>query len=218
MFWSRCKGSAQSEIDKTVVRGLPMERLDQVLFEAEDIERATSRMAHEILECEGKGEGLTLVGIQTRGAHLVQRIARKIGSFSGAVPPVGSIDVTPYRDDQKGVAGTNPPPVQFPFSIDEKTLILVDDVIYTGRTIRAALDLISQLGKPKRILVGVLVDRGDRELPIKADIVGKNVRVPGLSRVNVFLSELDGVDQVTVSDAPSQGLHGVSKPRTTNSR
>jgi pyrimidine operon attenuation protein/uracil phosphoribosyltransferase len=109
------------------------------------------------------------------------------------------------------VTGTNPPPVQFPFSIDEKTLILVDDVIYTGRTIRAALDLISQLGKPKRILVGVLVDRGDRELPIKADIVGKNVRVPGLSRVNVFLSELDGVDQVTVSDGPSQGLHRVSK-------
>lgn len=188
-----------------------MERLDQILFEGEDIDRATSRMAHEILECEGKGEGLTLVGIQTRGAHLVQRIAQKIGSFSGAVPPVGSIDVTPYRDDQKGVTGTNPPPVQFPFSIDEKTLILVDDVIYTGRTIRAALDLISQLGKPKRILVGVLVDRGDRELPIKADIVGKNVRVPGLSRVNVFLSELDGVDQVTVSDGPSQGLHRVSK-------
>jgi len=188
-----------------------MERLDQVLFEGEDIERATSRMAHEILECEGKGEGLTLVGIQTRGAHLVQRIAQKIGSFSGAVPPVGSIDVTPYRDDQKGVTGTSPPPVQFPFSIDEKTLILVDDVIYTGRTIRAALDLISQLGKPKRILVGVLVDRGDRELPIKADIIGKNVRVPGLSRVNVFLSELDGVDRVTVSDGPSQGLHRVSK-------
>ncbi len=195
-----------------------MERLDQVLFEGEDIERATSRMAHEILECEGKVEGLTLVGIQTRGAHLVQRIAKKIGSFSGTVPPVGSIDVTPYRDDQKGVTGTSPPPVQFPFSIDEKTLILVDDVIYTGRTIRAALDLIAQLGKPKRILVGVLVDRGDRELPIKADIVGKNVRVPGLSRVNVFLSELDGVDQVTVSDGPSQGLHRVSKPRTTNSR
>lgn len=195
-----------------------MERLDQVLFEGEDIERATSRMAHEIFECEGKGEGLTLVGIQTRGVHLVQRIAQKIGSFSGAVPPVGSIDVTPYRDDQKGVTGTNPPPVQFPFSIDEKTLILVDDVIYTGRTIRAALDLISQLGKPKRILVGVLVDRGDRELPIKADIVGKNVRVPGLSRVNVFLSELDGVDQVTVSDVQSQGLHRVNKPRTTNSR
>ncbi len=195
-----------------------MERLDQVLFEGEEIERATSRMAHEILECEGKGEGLTLVGIQTRGAHLVQRIAQKIGSFSGAVPPVGSIDVTPYRDDQKGVTGTSPPPVQFPFSIDEKTLILVDDVIYTGRTIRAALDLISQLGKPKRILVGVLVDRGDRELPIKADIVGKNVRVPGLSRVNVFLSELDGVDQVTVSDGQSQGLHRVSKPRSTNSR
>ena len=195
-----------------------MERLDQILFEGEDIERATSRMAHEILECEGKGEGLTLLGIQTRGAHLVQRIAQKITSFSGAVPPVGSIDVTPYRDDQKGVTETSPPPVQFPFSIDEKTLILVDDVIYTGRTIRAALDLISQLGKPKRILVVVLVDRGDREVPIKADIVGKNVRVPGLSRVNVFLSELDGVDQVTVSGGQSPGLPGVKKPRTTNSR
>ncbi len=211
MIRSLCEGGVQNEFDQLVVRGLPMEKLDQVLFKGEDIERATSRMAHEILECEGKGEGLTLVGIQTRGAHLVQRIAQKIGSFSGAVPPVGSIDVTPYRDDQKGVTGTSPSPVQFPFSIDEKTLILVDDVIYTGRTIRAALELISQLGKPKRILVGVLVDRGDRELPIKADIVGKNVRVPGLSRVNVFLSELDGVDQVTVSDGQSHGLHRVSR-------
>jgi len=209
--YSHCKDNAQSEFDGLVIRGLLMERLDQILFEGEDIDRATSRMAHEILECEEKREGLTLVGIQTRGAHLVQRIAQKIGSFSGAVPPVGFIDVTPYRDDQKGVIETSPPPVQFPFSIDEKTLILVDDVIYTGRTIRAALDLISQLGKPKRILVGVLVDRGDRELPIKADIVGKNVRVPGLSRVNVFLSELDGVDQVTVSDGQSQGLHRINK-------
>ena len=180
-----------------------MERSNQVLFEGQEIERATSRMAHEILESEGKGGELALVGIQTRGAHLVQRIAKKIGSFSGVVPPVGSIDVTPYRDDQKGVTETSPPPVQFPLSIDEKTLILVDDVIYTGRTIRAALDLISHLGSPKRILVAVLVDRGDRELPIKADIVGKNVRVPGLSRVNVFLSELDGVDKVTVSEGQS---------------
>ena len=188
-----------------------MERLDQILFEGEDMERATSRMAHEIHECEGKGEGLTLIGIQTRGAHLVQRIAKKITSFTGAVPPVGSIDVTPYRDDQKGIAKISPPPVQFPLSIDEKTLILVDDVIYTGRTIRAALDLISQLGKPKRILVAVLVDRGDREVPIKADIVGKNVHVPALSRVNVFLSELDGVDQVTVSGGQSPGAHRVNK-------
>ncbi len=188
-----------------------MEKLDQILIEGEDMERAMSRMAHEILECEGKGKGLTLLGIQTRGAHLVQRIAQKITSFSGAVPPVGSIDVTPYRDDQKAMAEISPSPVQFPFSIDEKTLILVDDVIYTGRTIRAALDLISQLGKPKRILVAVLVDRGDREVPIKADIVGKNVHVPGLSRVNVFLSELDGVDQVTVSGGQSPGLHRVNK-------
>ncbi len=195
-----------------------MERLDQVLFQGEDIERATSRMAHEILESEGNGEGLALVGIQTRGAHLVQRIAEKIGSFSGTVPPVGSIDVTPYRDDQKAKDETSPPSVQFPISIDEKTLILVDDVIYTGRTIRAALELIFQLGKPKRILVAVLVDRGDRELPIKADIVGKNVRVPGLSRVNVLLSELDGVDQVTVTEEQGLNLHGGNRPRTTNSR
>ncbi len=180
-----------------------MERLDQILFEGEDIERATSRMAHEILECEEKREGLALVGIQTRGAQLVQRIAKKIESFSGIIPPVGSIDVTPYRDDQKRGPATDLLPVQFPISIDKKTLVLIDDVIYTGRTIRAALDLISQLGKPKRILVGVLVDRGDRELPIKADIVGKNVRVPGLSRANVFLSELDGVDKVTVSEGQS---------------
>lgn len=195
-----------------------MERLDQVLFEGEDMERATSRMAHEILESEGNGEKLALVGIQTRGAHLVQRIAKKIGSFSGTVPPVGSIDVTPYRDDQKAADEDSTPSVPFPISIDEKTVILVDDVIYTGRTVRAALELIFQLGKPTRILVAVLVDRGDRELPIKADIVGKNVRVPSLSRVNVLLSELDGVDRVTLTEEQGSNLHGMSRPRTTISR
>ena len=188
-----------------------MERLDQVLFAGEDIERAISRMAHEILESEGDGEKLALVGIQTRGAHLVQRIAAKITSFSGTVPPVGSIDVTPYRDDQKSNDETSQLSAPLTISIDDKTLVLVDDVIYTGRTIRAALDLVFQLGKPGRILVAVLVDRGDRELPIKADIVGKNVQVPGLSRVNVLLRELDGVDQVTVTDDHSPNVHGMNR-------
>ncbi|MBI3061367.1 MAG: bifunctional pyr operon transcriptional regulator/uracil phosphoribosyltransferase, partial [Deltaproteobacteria bacterium] len=115
--------------------------------------------------------------------------------------PVGIIDVRPYRDDIEkagGIAG--PPPVETPVSVDDKTVILVDDVIYRGRTIRAALELVGHLGKPRRILVATLVDRGARELPIKADIIGKNVRVADSQRVNVLLQESDGVDQVTVTE------------------
>ncbi|NIO10615.1 MAG: bifunctional pyr operon transcriptional regulator/uracil phosphoribosyltransferase PyrR [Deltaproteobacteria bacterium] len=183
-----------------------MEPLNQVLFKREDIQRATTRMAHEILESENDQTGLLLVGIETRGAQLVRRIAEKIGSFSGTVPPVETIDITLFRDDQEGRIDADAVSAPFSISVDDKTLVLVDDVIYTGRTIRAALDLVFQLGKPKKILVAVLVDRGDRELPIKADIVGKNVQVSGAARVNVLLSELDGVDQVTVSGERDRNL------------
>lgn len=166
----------------------------------EEVRRTISRMAHEIVEKNGGIEDLALVGIRSRGAHLVRRIARKIETLSSMAPPVGVIDVTPYRDDiEKGGRATEPVAMDVPVSVDEKTVVLVDDVIYTGRTIRAALDLMSHLGKPKKILVAILVDRGDRELPIKADIVGKNVQVADSERVNVLLQESDGVDQVTVT-------------------
>ncbi len=180
-----------------------MERQEKILFESEEMERAISRMAHEILEREDEGSELALVGVETRGAHLVRRIAQRIEKLSPSplALSVGTLDVTPYRDDLEGSGGAIPiNPVAFPFSLDDKAVILVDDVIYTGRTTRVALDLITQMGKPKRILVAVLVDRGDRELPIKADIVGKNVRVSEGERVNVMFREADGIDQVMVTE------------------
>ncbi|MBI2540572.1 MAG: bifunctional pyr operon transcriptional regulator/uracil phosphoribosyltransferase PyrR [Deltaproteobacteria bacterium] len=178
-----------------------MDQGKQVLMQEEEIQRTISRMAHEIVEKNGGTESLALIGIRSKGAHLVRRIAKKIESLNGAAVPVGIIDVRPYRDDVEkagGIAG--PPPVETPVSVDDKTVILVDDVIYRGRTIRAALELVGHLGKPRRILVATLVDRGARELPIKADIIGKNVRVADSQRVNVLLQESDGVDQVTVTE------------------
>ena len=169
-------------------------------MQGEEIQRVISRMAHEIVEKNGGTENLALIGIRSKGAHLVRRIARKIEKLNGIAPPVGIIDITPYRDDIERVGHlAERPPMDVPVSVDEKTVILVDDVIYRGRTIRAALDLIGYLGKPKRVLVAILVDRGERELPIRADIVGKNIQVADSERVNVLLEESDGVDQVTVT-------------------
>lgn len=167
------------------------------MLDSEDMQRTISRMAHEIVEKDGKVEDLSLIGIRSRGADLVRRIAQKIAALTGTAPSVAIIDVTPYRDDI--ARGESPTIPQLPVTMDEKTVVLVDDVIYRGRTIRAALDLMGHLGKPKRILVAVLIDRGNRELPIKADIVGKNVEVAESERINVLLRESDGVDQVTVT-------------------
>jgi pyrimidine operon attenuation protein/uracil phosphoribosyltransferase len=169
----------------------------RIVLDGEDVQRTISRMAHEIVEKNGRVEELSLIGIRSRGADLVRRIAQKIEALKGAAPSVAIIDVTPYRDD---IASGEPLTIpKVPIAIDDKTVVLVDDVIYRGRTIRAALDLMGHLGKPKRILVAVLIDRGDRELPIKADIVGKNIQVAEPERINVLLRESDGVDQVVVS-------------------
>jgi pyrimidine operon attenuation protein/uracil phosphoribosyltransferase len=172
----------------------------RILLEAEEIDRVLNRMAHEILEKDGEVHELALIGIRSRGAHLVQRIAKKVETLVGKSPSVGIVDITPYRDDlAKTETSAAAVANQLPIAVDEKTVVLVDDVIYTGRTIRAALDLLGRVGKPKRILVAILVDRGRRELPIKADIIGKNVAIVELERVNVLLEESDGVDQVTVT-------------------
>ena len=180
---------------------MPMEQGKQVLMQGEEVQRTISRMAHEIVEKNGGTENLALIGIRSKGAHLVRRIAGKIEKLNGITPPVGIIDITPYRDDIERVGKlAEPPSMNLPVSVHEKTVVLVDDVIYRGRTIRAALELVSQLGEPRRVLVAILVDRGERELPIKADIVGKNVRVADSQRVNVLLQESDGVDQVTVTE------------------
>lgn len=172
----------------------------QILLQDEEVRRIINRLAHEIVEKNGGVEGLALVGIRSRGDHLVRRVARKIETQSGIIPPVGVIDITPYRDDiERGGRVAESLPMEIPISVDEKTVVLVDDVIHTGRTIRAAMDLVTRSGRPRRILVATLVDRGARELPIKADIVGKNVQVTDSDRVNVLLQESDGVDQVTVT-------------------
>ena len=169
-------------------------------MQGEELQRTISRMAHEIVEKTGAAGELALIGIRSRGAHLVRRIAQKIETLNGVAPPVGVIDITPYRDDIERMGKTEEfPAVNVPVAVDEKTVILVDDVIYRGRTIRAALDLVSHLGKPKKVLVAILIDRGNRELPIKADVVGKNVEVADSERINVLLQESDGVDQVTVT-------------------
>jgi pyrimidine operon attenuation protein/uracil phosphoribosyltransferase len=172
----------------------------QVLFEGREIARAVGRIAHEILEKAGDVNGLALLGIRSRGVHLARRIARRIEELTKVAPPVGVLDVTPYRDDrarEPGVADARA--VEMAVAVDGKTVVLIDDVIFRGRTIRAAMDAVVQLGEPRRILVAVLVDRGSRELPIRADVVGKNVEAREGHRVNVMLEESDGVDEIAIA-------------------
>ena len=171
------------------------------LLERDDIGRLVNRMAHEIVEKSGNPAELALIGIRSRGVHLARRIARKIGEIAKVAPAVGVIDVTPYRDDKS----SEPPTAavgafEVQVTVDDRTVVLIDDVIFRGRTIRAAMEAVERLGQPKRILVAALIDRGARELPIRADIIGKNMDVFDRQRVNVLLDEADGVDQVIVSE------------------
>jgi pyrimidine operon attenuation protein/uracil phosphoribosyltransferase len=162
------------------------------------IERAITRIAHEVLEANKGCEGLALAGIVTRGAHLATRLAERIRVIEGVDVPVGSIDISFYRDD---VATRLQPEVRrtdIPFDVEGRTIVVVDDVLFTGRTIRAAMDAIMDYGRPRTIQLAVLVDRGHRELPIRADYVGKNVPTAGRERVKVSLTETDGRDSVEI--------------------
>jgi len=165
------------------------------------IERALTRMAHEILEKHKGVEGLALVGIRSRGVPLAQRLAARIRTFEGQTVPVGILDINLYRDDLSAIADH---PVlrktEIPFSLDDVKVILVDDVLFTGRTIRAALDALIDLGRPRLIQLCVLVDRGHRELPIRADYVGKNVPTSLDQKVSVLLVETDGRDAVELTE------------------
>lgn len=155
------------------------------------------RIAHEILEKNKGPEDLALVGIHTRGVPLAQRLAESIHTFEGVTVPVGVLDITLYRDDLSEIA--HQPKVRetkIPFDIWGKSIVLVDDVLYTGRTARAALDALIDLGRPRRVYLGVLVDRGHRELPIRADFVGKNLPTARTEVVKVKLEETDGEDAV----------------------
>ena len=178
-----------------------MAKEDNSLLDRDDISRMLSRMAHEIVEKASSTEELVLIGIRSRGVHLARRIARKIGAIADNHPAVGVIDVTPYRDDmsqEQLIAAVGA--FEVPVAVDDRTVVLIDDVIFRDRTIRAAMEAVERLGRPRRILVAALIDRGARELPIRADIVGKNIGVLDGQRVNVLLDEADGVDQVIVCE------------------
>jgi pyrimidine operon attenuation protein/uracil phosphoribosyltransferase len=169
------------------------------IMTADEIRRATIRLSHEIVEKQAGTDGLLLIGIQRRGVPLAQRIAASIAENEGTEVPVGALDITFYRDDlslvaqQPVVKGT-----ELPIGIDGRTIVLVDDVLYTGRTIRAAMDALVDFGRPQAIRLAVLVDRGHRELPIRADHVGKNVPTSREELVRVHLEETDGEDGVEI--------------------
>jgi len=164
------------------------------------LDRALTRIAHEILEKTGGAKDVTFVGLRTRGVTLAQRLAAKIAAIDGASLPVGTLDITLYRDDL-GLRGA--PVVRatdIPFPIKDKTVVLVDDVLFTGRTIRAAMDALMDLGRPRIIRLAVLMDRGHRELPIRPDYVGKNLPTSRREKVAVMLREHDGVDRVVIQE------------------
>jgi len=171
------------------------------LLGPDDIGRMVRRIAHEIVETHGGTDGLVLLGIQTRGVPLAQRIARALEDIDGVVVPVGELDVTLYRDD---LTLRGPRPIgstALPVDVEGRTVVLVDDVLYTGRTIRAALDAVSSIGRPARIRLAALIDRGHRELPIRADHVGKNIPTSSDEQVQVRLLEVDGEDEVVIGGA-----------------
>ncbi len=171
-------------------------------MDAQAIERALTRIAHEVLERNRGTEGVALIGIRSRGVYIAERLKANIRAIERVEPPTGIIDITLYRDDlgrslqQPEVKGT-----QIPFAVDDKRVILVDDVLFTGRTIRAALDALMDFGRPRNVQLVVLVDRGHRELPIRADYVGKNLPTAVNESVQVRLKESDGCDEVVIAAA-----------------
>ena len=169
------------------------------VLEAPDIGRALTRIAHEVLERAKGADDLVLLGITSRGVPLAHLLAARISAVEGTDVPVGSLDVTMYRDDlrlhpARALERTDLPPE----GVEGRTVVLVDDVLYSGRTVRAALDALGDLGRPARVQLAVLVDRGHRELPIRADYVGKNLPTSLAERVHVLLEETDGEDSVTI--------------------
>jgi pyrimidine operon attenuation protein/uracil phosphoribosyltransferase len=173
---------------------------------ADDMRRALSRLSHEIIEHNAGPAGLVICGIRTRGQYLAERIVEKIREVEGARIPLGILDITLYRDDLQTIA--KQPLVrstEIPVSIVDKNVVLVDDVLYTGRTVRAAMDEVIDFGRPKTIQLAVLVDRGHREFPIRADYVGKNVPTAPSEIVKVQLTECDGVDAVVLCERREDG-------------
>lgn len=177
-----------------------------VLMDATMMDRALSRIAHEIIERNKGIEDLYLIGIQRRGVPLARRIAEKIAAIEGQAPPVGILDITFYRDDLSMLSehpvinGTS-----LPFAVQDKKMVLVDDVLYTGRTVRAAIEALFDFGRPQQIQLAILIDRGHRDLPFRADYTGKNVPTSRSEVIHVMISEIDGEDQVVLCDMEQKG-------------
>jgi pyrimidine operon attenuation protein/uracil phosphoribosyltransferase len=177
---------------------------EKVVLEHDDLRRTLRRIAHEIAEKNPEPARLAVVGIHTRGAVLARRLHTFLGELTGTDLPIGDIDISFYRDDVGASGHRLSQPVvhdsHIDFDLAERTLVLVDDVLFTGRTTRAAIDALFDYGRPDRIQLAVLVDRGHRELPFRPDYVGKNLPTSREERVNVRLEEIDGIDQVTISE------------------
>jgi len=173
-----------------------------IVMDADRMSRTLSRIAHEILERNRGLEEMALIGIRARGVPIAARIARHLRELASVEVPTGSLDITLYRDDLGRHTTSRPQPVirrtEIPFSLDDRLILLVDDVLYTGRTIRAALDALIDFGRPRAIQLIVLIDRGHRELPIRADYVGRNIPTSRQQSVQVRLAEIDGRDEVEV--------------------
>ena len=175
----------------------------RTVLDGAEITRSLTRVAHEILERVKGADDLVLLGIPTRGVFLARRIAERIQAIEGREVAVGSLDVTMYRDDLRRAPARALLPTEIPAEgIDDKIVILVDDVLYSGRTIRAALDAMNDIGRPRMVQLAVLVDRGHRDLPIRADYVGKNIPTSRSEKVHVLLAEHDGDDAVLISGHP----------------
>ncbi|MBS3680119.1 bifunctional pyr operon transcriptional regulator/uracil phosphoribosyltransferase PyrR [Ornithinibacillus massiliensis] len=171
------------------------------ILDEQAINRALTRIAHEILEKNKGGEDLVIVGIKTRGVPLAKRIQEKIKRIEGLTLPIGELDITLYRDDLAKAIDSNEPEIRktdLPDNITNKKVILIDDVLYTGRTVRAAMDAVMDIGRPSQIQLAVLVDRGHRELPIRADYVGKNIPTSEKEIIVVRLNETDQIDLVSI--------------------
>jgi pyrimidine operon attenuation protein/uracil phosphoribosyltransferase len=184
---------------------------DKVVLDRDDMRRTLVRIAHEIVEGNGEGQELAIVGIHRRGAVLGARVQRLVSDLIGAEVPLGDLDISFYRDD---VADPTRPPApvvhasHIDFDLSGRTVVVVDDVLYTGRTVRAAIEALFDYGRPQRVQLAVLADRGHRELPIRPDYVGKNLPTSRVERVNVRVDELDGIDEVAISEALEQAVAG----------
>jgi pyrimidine operon attenuation protein / uracil phosphoribosyltransferase len=181
---------------------------EKVVLERDDLQRTLRRIAHEIAEKNPVAESLAIVGVHTRGAILARRLHGTLAELTGATLPIGDLDISFYRDDLGAKSPAAQPVVHashIDFDLAGKTVALVDDVLFTGRTVRAAIDALFDYGRPQRVQLAVLCDRGHRELPIRPDYVGKNLPTAREQRVNVRLEELDEVDEVTISELVEVG-------------